>query len=128
MDAEVQPGEADEENDQGARDRQAPPVLASEAQGNEQVERTVQGDGDKWEARRRAGSKSSTATLRWLGRPECEVLFSRATGRKPSRLRNWAFRATAIMEKLINTAPTTGESSILTGASTSSAKGIATTL
>ena len=46
MDAEVQPGEADEENDQGARDRQAPPVLASEAQGVEQGKRAVQSDGD----------------------------------------------------------------------------------
>jgi hypothetical protein len=78
VDAEVQPGEADEQDDQDARDRQAPPALASEAQGDEQGERAVQSDGEKWEARRRAGSKSSTATLQWLGRPEREVLFSSA--------------------------------------------------
>lgn len=78
VDAEVQLGEAHEEDDQGVRDRQAPPALALEAQGDEQGERAVQDDGDKWEARRRAGSKSSTATLRWLGRPERGVLFSRA--------------------------------------------------
>ena len=77
MDAEVQPGEADEEDDQGTHDRQAPPVLASaEAQGVEQGKRAVQSDGDKWEAQQRAGSISSTATLRWLGRPERGVLFS----------------------------------------------------
>jgi hypothetical protein len=45
VDAEVQSREADEEDDQSAR--QDPPALASEAQSDEQAERAVQGDGDK---------------------------------------------------------------------------------
>lgn len=101
VDAEVQPGEADEEDDQGARDRQAPPMLASEAQGVEQGKRAVQGDGDKWEARHR-GLEVLPQLLRCGGWSGLIVgFYSQAlTGRKLSRLRSWAFRATALMEKL----------------------------
>ena len=49
-------------------------------------------------------------------------------GRRSRRRRNWALRATTIVERLISTAPTAGESSTPTGASTPAASGTVTAL
>jgi hypothetical protein len=75
-----------------------------------------------------SGTTSHSSPREAVGRYRAQTRRRAQEGRRSRCLRSWALRATTIVERLIKTAPTAGESRIPMGASTPAARGMATTL